>query len=64
MTVAPEKDFVAVGVLAAHLRCSVRTIETAVATLRLEPAMRLNNITYFDGEQVETLTQHLASKSP
>lgn len=63
MTVAPEKDFVAIGQLAAHLQQSVRAIEEAVSVLGLTPAMRLNGVLHFDAGQVELIRQFLGQSS-
>lgn len=53
------KDFSSIGQLAAHTQTPVRKIEQAATALHLQPAMRLNSIPYFDGEQVAKLTAHL-----
>jgi len=63
MTTTAEKDFVSVGQLAAHIQRPVRSIETAAEQLQIRPAMRLNGVPYFDGEQVEKLTQELRNRS-
>ena len=57
MTVAIQRDFVSIGQLAAHLQRSVRKIEAAAESLAISPAMRLNGIVHFDGEQVERITK-------
>jgi hypothetical protein len=59
MTVASEKDFVSIGQLAAHAQKPVRDIEQAAEDLQLQPALRLNSVPYFSGDQVERLTKHL-----
>ena len=64
MTVESEKDLVAIGVLAARLQKSVRTIEAAVIALNMMPAMRLNYVPHFDGEQVEQIMRRLAADVP
>jgi hypothetical protein len=60
MTVTSEKDLVAIGVLAARLQRSVRVIEAACLELNIAPALRINYVPHFDGEQVELLTERLA----
>lgn len=57
MTVAIQRDYVSIGQLAAHLQRTVRSIEAAAESLGISPAMRLNGVIHFDGEQVEQITQ-------
>lgn len=59
MTVASEKDYQSIGQLASTLRVTVRAIERAADQLGISPALRLNLIPHFDGEQVARLTDHL-----
>lgn len=59
MTVAPEKDFTAIGVLASHLRCPVQSIERAASSLGLEPSLRLSGIVYFTAAQCERIAEKL-----
>jgi hypothetical protein len=59
MTVAPEKDFVSIGQLAAHLQRSVRAIERAMCETNVMPSMRQNGVPFFDANAVELLTAHL-----
>ena len=54
-----KRDFVSIGQLAAHVQSPVRSIERAAERLQLVPAMRLNGVAHFDGEQVEALTAEL-----
>jgi hypothetical protein len=54
-----KHDFTSIGTLAGTLQVSVRRIERAAGELSITPAMRLNGIPHFDGEQVERLTRHL-----
>lgn len=58
-TITPAHDFVSIGQLAAHTQRSVRAIEAAADALKLAPALRLNGIPHFNGEQVERLTEQL-----
>ncbi len=58
MTVAKEHDYVSIGVLAADLQRTPRAIEKASEVLAIQPALRLNRVLHFDGEQVEKLTAH------
>lgn len=53
------RDFISIGQLAAHLQRSVRQIERAAADLDILPALRLNMVPHFDGEQVKRLTDEL-----
>lgn len=57
MTVAIHRDYISIGQLAAHLQRSVRNIEAAADSLGISPAMRLNGVVHFDGEQVERITK-------
>jgi hypothetical protein len=59
-TVQATHDFYSIGQLAAHLQKPVRAIEHAATQLKLAPAMRLNGIPHFDGEQVQQLTEQLS----
>jgi hypothetical protein len=63
-TVEAAHDLLAIGQLAAHLQCSVRSIERAADKLRIVPALRLNLVPYFDADQVSTLTAELAHARP
>ena len=54
------RDYVSIGQLAAHLRCSMRDIERAATELQMVPALRLNFVPHFDAEQVERLKERLA----
>jgi hypothetical protein len=58
MTVDAKHDFTAIGQLAGRLRVIVRAIEQAAAELGIEPALRLNLVLHFDGDQVERLAAH------
>ena len=62
MTTAAGKDFVSIGQLAAHLQKPVRKIEQAATALKMQPALRLNQVPYFNGRQVERLTDAISSK--
>ena len=62
MTTTIERDFTSVGQLAAHVQKPVRRIEAAATELGLQPALRLNGVPYFDGAQVEQLTEAVANK--
>ena len=57
-TVQATHDYTSIGQLAALLQKPVRAIERAAAELELQPAIRLNHVPYFHGEQVELLTGH------
>ena len=59
MTIDQDRDFISIGQLAAHLQQSVRAIERAANKLGLKPALRLNMIPHFSGDQVEKLTKEL-----
>jgi hypothetical protein len=61
--VTASKDFVSVGQLAAHVQRPVRRIEQAATELGITPAMRLNGVNYFDGRQVERLTEAVSKGS-
>jgi hypothetical protein len=61
MTTTAERDYLSIGQLAAHVQRSVRKIEQAATALHIEPAMKLNGVPYFDGRQVEQLTEQLNS---
>jgi hypothetical protein len=58
-TVQATHDFYSIGQLAAHLQKPVRSIESAATELQITPAMRINGIPHFDGEQVARLSQQL-----
>jgi hypothetical protein len=60
---ATTNDFVSIGQLAAHVQHSVRSIERAAERLHLVPSMRLNGVPYWDGPQVERLTEALRETS-
>jgi hypothetical protein len=59
MTVAADKDFVSIGQFAAHVQRPVRKIEQAAISLKIQPALRINGVPYFNGRQVEELTETL-----
>lgn len=63
MTVDAEKDFVAIGQLAANIGKPVRAIEQAAEQLQLNPALRLNRVPFFNGAQVARLTAELSKGS-
>ena len=63
-TIDAKHDFVSTGQLAAHLQVSVRAIERAAVKLDISPAMRINHVSHFDGEQVERLTAELREVNP
>ncbi len=63
MTTAANRDFVSIGALAAQLQRSVRVIEQAATAVALQPAMRINGIPHFDGEQCEMLTAYFRSQT-
>ena len=54
-----KHDFISIGQLAAHLQRPVRVIERAAEKLKIHPAMRINLIPHFDGEQVQQITAAL-----
>jgi hypothetical protein len=56
-------DYVSIGQLAAHTQRSVRSIEQAASELDITPAMRLNFVPHFDGEQIERISSHLATEA-
>ena len=60
MTTTADRDYLSIGQLAAHLQRPVRAIEQTAATLKIRPAMRLNQIPYFNGRQVEKLTAEIS----
>jgi hypothetical protein len=62
-TVEATHDFYSIGQLAAHLQKPVRAIEGAAIELAITPAMRLNGIPHFDGEQVARLSARLSEGS-
>ena len=55
MTPAPERDFTSTGSLVTTVQRSVRSVELTAASLRIEPAMRLNGIPHFNARQVERI---------
>ena len=57
MVTSAEKDLLSIGRLAADTQRPVRRIEQAANELGIRPAMRLNGIPYFNGRQVERLTE-------
>jgi hypothetical protein len=59
MTVTADKDYVSIGHLASHLRSPVRRIEQVAVRLRIRPALRLNQVVYFDASQCERITKSL-----
>lgn len=56
MTVDAKRDYVAIGQLASSIGRPVRAIEQAAESLNLSPAMRVNRVPFFDGEQAEKIT--------
>ncbi|MGD9632735.1 MAG: hypothetical protein AB7G28_25135 [Pirellulales bacterium] len=62
MKVSPDKDLIAIGKLASELRVTVRTIDFAVAELGIQPALMLNRIAHFDGDQVERILALIRSR--
>jgi hypothetical protein len=58
-SIEATRDFTSIGQLAAHIQRPVRAIETAAIDLGIVPAIRLNHVPYFDGRQVERLTESL-----
>lgn len=59
MTIAPTKDLISIGTLASQTRATVRAIEAAAEALGITPAMRLNLVIHFDGNQAEQITSYL-----
>ncbi len=59
MMTESTKDLVSIGHLAGVVQRSVRAIEKAATGLGMQPALRLNGIAHFDGEQVEAITKAL-----
>jgi hypothetical protein len=59
MAIAAEHDFVSIGQLASRVQRPVRAIEAAADKLQIQPAMRLNGVSYFDGRQVDRITEQL-----
>lgn len=57
MVIDAERDFVAIGQLASQIGRPVLEIERAAAALNLSPAMRVNRVPFFDGKQVQALTE-------
>lgn len=57
-TTEATHDYRSLGHLCSELQVSFRKIEKAATELGIAPAIRLNGIVYFDGEQTERLTQH------
>ena len=62
--VKAARDFFSIGQLAAHFQISVRAIEKAAGELGIVPAMRINLVSHFDGQQVEALRAHLEPRIP
>jgi hypothetical protein len=56
MTTAADKDFTSIGQLAAHTQRPVRALEQAATSLRIQPALRLNGVSYFSAPQVQKIT--------
>lgn len=57
--VESKQDFFSIGQLAAHLQASVRQIEAAAERAGLQPALRLNMVPHWNGDQVEILRAQL-----
>ena len=57
--VEANRDFFSIGQLAAHLQTSVRSIEKAARTRGIVPAMRINLVPHYDGQQVEIIADEL-----
>jgi hypothetical protein len=57
MQVAAEKDLVSIGCLAAQIQQPVRAIESMAVKLGIVPAMKLNSIPHFDGDQAEAISE-------
>lgn len=55
-----EHDLLSIGSLAGHLQISLRAIERAATELQIVPAKRIDMVPYFDGGQVELLTDYLS----
>ena len=62
-TVSADRDLLSIGMLASHVQRPVRSIEQAATALRMEPAMKINGVPYFDGRQVEQLTAAISKGS-
>ncbi len=63
MITTPAKDLISIGILSCDLQVTVREIERAADELGIEPALSLNRIAHFDGEQIERLGMHLRRPS-
>jgi hypothetical protein len=62
MTTLPTNDLTAIGILASDLRVTVREIERAADQIGVAPALMLNRIAHFDGDQVAAIVQFLRSQ--
>ena len=56
------KEFHSIGHLCQLLQRSPRAITLAAQQLTLEPAMKINGISHYDGDQVETLMSHFRNR--
>lgn len=57
--IKPERDITSIGCLCQRLQASYRRIERAAEALGIVPAMRINGVVHFDGEQEEAIRRQL-----
>lgn len=62
-TVSADRDLLSIGMLASHVQRSVHTIEQTANRLHIKPAMKINGVPYFDGRQVEQLTEAINNQT-
>lgn len=58
-TQQPTKSIASIGAVAAELQLTTAKIAAAADELNIQPELRINQVPYFDSQDVERINEHI-----